>query len=37
VLNCREKNSRFQALAGFFDYVMASVADHDFFGEAQND
>src|SRR5678815_1323723 len=23
---------RFQALAGFCDYVMASVADHDFFG-----
>src|SRR4030095_17262574 len=28
VLDCRE--SRFQALAGFC-YVMASVADHDFF------
>jgi hypothetical protein len=24
--------SRFQALAGFRDYVMASVADHDFSG-----
>ena len=32
VLDCREKNYRFQALAGFCDYVMASVADHDFFG-----
>jgi hypothetical protein len=35
VLDCREKF--LQALAGFCDDVMASVADHDFFREAQND
>ena len=28
----RPRNSCFQALAGFCDYVMASVADHEFFG-----
>jgi hypothetical protein len=31
VLDCPEKNYCFQALAGFCDYVMASVVDHDFF------
>ena len=32
VLDFAARNSCFQALAGFCDYVMASVADHDFFG-----